>query len=92
MISTVNEFERRFEDMVTPMDASIIGCVVNGPGEALVSDIGLTGGHRKSGYFDDGVRQKERFDNNNIVDSLEAKIRSKAVILNSRIPVQDLSK
>ena len=92
VISTVNELERRLEDMVTPMDVSIIGCVVNGPGEALVSDIGLTGGHRKSGYFDDGVRQKERFDNNNIVDSLEAKIRSKAAILNSRIPVQDLSK
>ncbi|NRD73293.1 flavodoxin-dependent (E)-4-hydroxy-3-methylbut-2-enyl-diphosphate synthase [Shewanella sp. VB17] len=92
VISTVNELERRLEDMVTPMDVSIIGCVVNGPGEALVSDIGLTGGHRKSGYFDDGVRQKERFDNDNIVDSLEAKIRAKAAIFNARIPVQDLSK
>ncbi len=58
VINTVNELERRLEDVITPMDVSIIGCVVNGPGEALVSDIGLTGGNRKSGYFDDGVRQK----------------------------------
>ncbi|MFT5235744.1 MAG: (E)-4-hydroxy-3-methylbut-2-enyl-diphosphate synthase [Shewanella sp.] len=92
VISTVNALEQRLEDIVTPMDVSIIGCVVNGPGEALVSDIGLTGGHRKSGYFDGGVRQKERFDNDNIIDSLEAKIRAKASIINARIPVQDLSK
>ncbi|RTR38465.1 flavodoxin-dependent (E)-4-hydroxy-3-methylbut-2-enyl-diphosphate synthase [Shewanella canadensis] len=92
VISTVNELERRLEDIVTPMDVSIIGCVVNGPGEALVSDIGLTGGARKSGYFDDGVRQKERFDNDNIVDSLEAKIRAKASIINGRIPAQDINK
>ncbi|MCL1145328.1 flavodoxin-dependent (E)-4-hydroxy-3-methylbut-2-enyl-diphosphate synthase [Shewanella marinintestina] len=92
VISTVNELEQRLEDIVTPMDVSIIGCVVNGPGEALVSDIGLTGGNRMSGYYDDGVRQKERFDNNNIVDSLEAKIRAKAAIVAGRIPAQDLNK
>jgi len=92
VITTVNELERRLEDIVTPMDVSIIGCVVNGPGEALVSDIGLTGGNRKSGYYDDGFRQKERFDNDNIVDSLEAKIRAKASIINGRIAVQDLNK
>ncbi len=92
VISTVNALEQRLEDIVTPMDVSIIGCVVNGPGEALVSDIGLTGGNRKSGYFDAGVRQKERFDNDNIVDSLEAKIRAKAAMFNERIPTKDLSK
>ncbi|MEI6859184.1 MAG: flavodoxin-dependent (E)-4-hydroxy-3-methylbut-2-enyl-diphosphate synthase [Shewanella sp.] len=92
VISTVNELEQRLEDIVIPMDVSIIGCVVNGPGEALVSDIGLTGGNRKSGYFDDGVRQKERFDNDNIVDSLESKIRSKAAMINDRISIKDLSK
>ncbi|MGL5026686.1 MAG: flavodoxin-dependent (E)-4-hydroxy-3-methylbut-2-enyl-diphosphate synthase, partial [Shewanella oncorhynchi] len=36
VISTVNELERRLEDVTTAMDVSIIGCVVNGPGEALV--------------------------------------------------------
>jgi (E)-4-hydroxy-3-methylbut-2-enyl-diphosphate synthase len=89
VISTVNELERRLEDITTAMDVSIIGCVVNGPGEALVSHIGLTGGHNKSGYYDEGERQKERFDNDNIVDSLEAKIRAKASQMANRIQVKD---
>lgn len=81
VIGTVNALEQRLEDILTPMDVSIIGCVVNGPGEALVSDIGVTGGHNKSGYYEDGERQKERFDNDNMIDQLEAKIRAKASIL-----------
>lgn len=89
VISTVNELERRLEDVTTTMDVSIIGCVVNGPGEALVSHIGLTGGHNKSGYYDEGERQKERFDNDNIVDSLEAKIRAKASQMANRIQIKD---
>ena len=89
VISTVNELERRLEDITTAMDVSIIGCVVNGPGEALVADIGLTGGHAKSGYYDDGVRQKERFDNNKIIDGLEAKIRAKASMMANRIAITD---
>ncbi len=89
VISTVNELERRLEDVTTAMDVSIIGCVVNGPGEALVSHIGLTGGHNKSGYYDEGERQKERFDNDNIVDSLEAKIRAKASQMANRIQIKD---
>ncbi|GLS84043.1 flavodoxin-dependent (E)-4-hydroxy-3-methylbut-2-enyl-diphosphate synthase [Paraferrimonas haliotis] len=78
VINTVNALEERLEDIITPMDVSIIGCVVNGPGEALVSDLGLTGGNRKSGYYLDGSRQKERIDNDDIVDQLEKKIRAKA--------------
>lgn len=89
VISTVNELERRLEDVTTAMDVSIIGCVVNGPGEALVSHIGLTGGHNKSGYYDEGERQKERFDNDNIVNSLEAKIRAKASQMANRIQIKD---
>ncbi|MCT8987287.1 flavodoxin-dependent (E)-4-hydroxy-3-methylbut-2-enyl-diphosphate synthase [Shewanella phaeophyticola] len=89
VINTVNELERRLEDLTTAMDVSIIGCVVNGSGEALVSHIGLTGGHAKSGYYDDGVRQKERFDNNSIVDGLEAKIRAKAAMMANRIDIAD---
>ena len=77
VIGTVNALEQRLEDIITPMDVSIIGCVVNGPGEALVSDLGVTGGNKKSGYYLNGERQKERFDNEDIVNQLEAKIRAK---------------
>ncbi|GAB1622731.1 flavodoxin-dependent (E)-4-hydroxy-3-methylbut-2-enyl-diphosphate synthase [Agarivorans sp. B2Z047] len=80
VISTVNALEQRLEDIVEPMDVSIIGCVVNGPGEALISDLGITGGNKKSGFYQDGVRQKERFDNDDLVDALEAKIRSRIAI------------
>ena len=44
VISTVGELEKRLEHITTPMTLSVIGCVVNGPGEAKETDIGLTGG------------------------------------------------
>lgn len=91
VIGTVNELEQRLEDVTTAMDVSIIGCIVNGPGEATVSDLGLTGSSRKSGYYLDGERQKERIDNNDIIDNLEQKIRAKAKLLDEqRIAVKQV--
>ncbi|MGL9734667.1 MAG: flavodoxin-dependent (E)-4-hydroxy-3-methylbut-2-enyl-diphosphate synthase [Symbiopectobacterium sp.] len=94
VIGTVNALEHRLEDIITPMDVSIIGCVVNGPGEALISTLGVTGGNKKSGFYEDGVRQKERFDNDDMIDQLEAKIRAKAAMLdeNKRIMVNVVDK
>lgn len=46
VIETVQKLEDRLAHITTPMTLSIIGCVVNGPGEALMTDIGLTGGGR----------------------------------------------
>ena len=43
VISVVNELESRLEDITTPIDVAVIGCIVNGPGEAKVAEIGLTG-------------------------------------------------
>jgi (E)-4-hydroxy-3-methylbut-2-enyl-diphosphate synthase len=84
VIATVNELEQRLEDIVTAMDVSIIGCVVNGPGEAEASHLGLAGSNKKSAFYEDGVRQKERFDNDDLVSQLEAKIRAKASILDQK--------
>src|SRR5271165_3587368 len=44
VIDTVNALEERLKHISTPMSLSIIGCVVNGPGEALMTDVGFTGG------------------------------------------------
>ena len=44
VISTVNELERRVEDITTPIDVAIIGCIVNGPGEMADADFGYVGG------------------------------------------------
>ena len=44
VIKTVEELEKRLSHISTPMSLSVIGCVVNGPGEARETDVGLTGG------------------------------------------------
>ncbi|MGB4100906.1 MAG: flavodoxin-dependent (E)-4-hydroxy-3-methylbut-2-enyl-diphosphate synthase [Alphaproteobacteria bacterium] len=44
VIKTVEVLEERLAHITTPLTVSVIGCVVNGPGEALMTDIGFTGG------------------------------------------------
>jgi Enzyme involved in the deoxyxylulose pathway of i soprenoid biosynthesis len=44
VISTVNELEQRLEDVVEPINVAVIGCVVNGPGEAKEVQVAVTGG------------------------------------------------
>lgn len=92
VIGTVNALEKRLEDIIIPMDVSIIGCIVNGPGEAKVSTLGVTGARIRSGFYEDGVRQKERLDNTDMIEQLEAKIRAKAAMLdeNRRINIKRL--
>lgn len=77
VISTVNELENRLEDIDVPMDVSIIGCIVNGPGEAKASDFGLTGGSPANLVYLDGVPD-HKISQDNLVDQLEAEIRAKA--------------
>ena len=90
VIGTVNALEQRLEDIITPMDVSIIGCVVNGPAKRWFP-LGVTGGNKKSGLYEDGVR-KDRLDNNDMIDQLEARIRAKATMLDEarRIEVQQV--
>lgn len=76
VIKTVNELELRLEDVREAIDVAIIGCVVNGPGEAKESDIGLTGGLKASLLYQDGEKS-HKIDNNNLVDSIEASVRAK---------------
>ncbi len=77
VIKTVNELENRLEDIVTPLDVAIIGCVVNGPGEAREADIGLAGGSPRNLVYRDG-EPDGKLDNAQLVDELEAMIRAKA--------------
>ena len=77
VISTVNALEERLEDITTPIDVAIIGCIVNGPGEAKEVDVGLTGGTPKNLVYHDGA-PNSKLENANLVDSLESMIREKA--------------
>jgi (E)-4-hydroxy-3-methylbut-2-enyl-diphosphate synthase len=77
VINTMNELERRVEDITVALDVAIIGCVVNGPGEARVADLGLTGGTPNNLLFIDG-KPAGKLTQVNLVDELEARIRIKA--------------
>ncbi len=75
VIKTMNELEQRLEDVIDPLTVSVIGCVVNGPGEALISDLGVAGANRKSGFYLKGERQKLRIDNESVAEQLEQQVR-----------------
>ena len=75
VISTMNALEERLDDVTTALDVAVIGCVVNGPGEAKEVDLGLTGGSPNLVYIDGKPASKLR--NDNLVDDLEALIRER---------------
>ncbi|MES2674382.1 MAG: flavodoxin-dependent (E)-4-hydroxy-3-methylbut-2-enyl-diphosphate synthase [Pseudomonadota bacterium] len=77
VIKTMNELEARVEDITTPIDVAVIGCVVNGPGEAKEADLGLAGGTPNNLIYIDGV-PNHKIGNENLVDNLERLIRAKA--------------
>ncbi|OLO04805.1 MULTISPECIES: flavodoxin-dependent (E)-4-hydroxy-3-methylbut-2-enyl-diphosphate synthase [Salinicola] len=83
VIATMNALEERLEDIMTPLNVSVIGCVVNGPGEAKETDIGLTGGSPANLVYIDG-KPASKLRNDHLVDDLEALIRAKAKEKESR--------
>ena len=54
VVKTMNELEMRVEDIPTSLDVAVIGCIVNGPGEAREADLGLTGGTPNNLVYVDG--------------------------------------
>lgn len=77
VIATMNALESRLEDIVTPMDVAVIGCVVNGPGEAKEADLGLAGGTPNNLIYIDG-QPSRKLSQETLVDDLEQLIREKA--------------
>ena len=77
VIGTMNELERRLEDIRTPMDVAVIGCIVNGPGEAKEADVGLTGATPNNLIYLDG-EPDHKISNTGFVDHLESVIRQRA--------------
>ncbi len=76
VISVVNELESRLEDITTPIDVAVIGCIVNGPGEAKVAEIGLTGASPNNLVYKEGVPD-HKVNNKNLVNELEAMVRKR---------------
>ena len=87
VIETVKTLEDRLAHVKTPMSLSIIGCVVNGPGEALMTDIGFTGGGAGNGMIYWAGKQDHRISNEDMVDHIVDLVEKRAKeIDNEKVP------
>jgi (E)-4-hydroxy-3-methylbut-2-enyl-diphosphate synthase len=88
VISTMNLLEQRLEDIRTPMDVAVIGCIVNGPGEAREADVGLTGATPNNLIYVAG-EPDHKVSNTDFVDHLEQVIRQRALVLEQERAARD---
>ncbi|AXT25755.1 flavodoxin-dependent (E)-4-hydroxy-3-methylbut-2-enyl-diphosphate synthase [Ruegeria sp. AD91A] len=83
VIKTVEALEHRLEHIKTPMSLSIIGCVVNGPGEALMTDVGFTGGGAGSGMVYLAGKASHKLSNEQMIDHIVEQVEKKAAELDA---------
>ncbi len=91
VIPTIAELEKRLAHISTPMSLSVIGCVVNGPGEARETNIGLTGGGSGHQIYIDGERHHVLRDGN-MVDHLVELVEKKAAEIESAKAKEEAAK
>ncbi|MCL1628175.1 flavodoxin-dependent (E)-4-hydroxy-3-methylbut-2-enyl-diphosphate synthase [Roseibaca sp. V10] len=84
VIKTVTVLEERLAHIKTPMSLSIIGCVVNGPGEALMTDVGFTGGGAGSGMVYLAGKQSHKLSNEQMVEHIVEQVEKKAAEIEAR--------
>ena len=78
VIDTVKILEEKLSHIKTPITLSIIGCVVNGPGEAAYTDIGITGGGKGHNMLYLSGIQNEKVMTNDIIDKVVLEVEKKA--------------
>ncbi|MBI1252581.1 MAG: flavodoxin-dependent (E)-4-hydroxy-3-methylbut-2-enyl-diphosphate synthase [Alphaproteobacteria bacterium] len=78
VIKTVEALEQRLAHIAEPISLSIIGCVVNGPGEALMTDLGFTGGGKGAGMVYVAGKQDHKCDNDQMIDHIVALVEKRA--------------
>ena len=81
VIKTVEALEERLAHVSTPLSLSIIGCVVNGPGEALMTDLGFTGGGAGSGMVYMAGKPDHKQSNETMVDHIVELVEKRAAEL-----------
>jgi (E)-4-hydroxy-3-methylbut-2-enyl-diphosphate synthase len=84
VIKTVEVLEQRLSHITTPMTLSVIGCVVNGPGEARETDIGLTGGGNNTHQVYVAGVPHHRLKDESVVDHLVSLVEKKAAELEAK--------
>ncbi|WP_421860021.1 flavodoxin-dependent (E)-4-hydroxy-3-methylbut-2-enyl-diphosphate synthase [Oceanicaulis sp.] len=78
VIKTVETLEHRLEHISEPISLSIIGCVVNGPGEAAYTDLGFTGGGKGSGMLYFAGQADEKVSNDTMIERIVEAVEDKA--------------
>ncbi len=89
VIKTVEVLEKRLEHIKTPMSLSIIGCVVNGPGEALMTDVGFTGGGAGSGMVYLAGAQSHKLSNAEMIDHIVEQVEKRAEMIENETALQE---
>ena len=79
VIDTVKVLEERLSHIKAPITLSIIGCVVNGPGEAAMTDVGITGGKKGSNMLYLSGIQKEKVLTNDMISRVVEEVEKKAL-------------
>ena len=85
VINTVKILEERLSHIKTPITLSIIGCVVNGPGEAAMTDIGITGGGKGNNMLYLSGIQSEKVLTEDIIDEVVSQVEKKAAELDKKL-------
>ncbi len=85
VIDVVKKLEEKLSHIKTPITLSIIGCVVNGPGEAASTDIGITGGGKDSNMLYLNGVQKEKLNNDEIISKVVALVEKKEKDIKNKI-------
>jgi (E)-4-hydroxy-3-methylbut-2-enyl-diphosphate synthase len=87
VIKTVETLEARLAHIKTPMSLSVIGCVVNGPGEALMTDVGFTGGGvgGTKGMVFLGGKQSHPIENDRMIEHIVEQVERKAAEIEAAI-------
>jgi (E)-4-hydroxy-3-methylbut-2-enyl-diphosphate synthase len=78
VIKTVEILEQRLSHIHEPISLSIIGCVVNGPGEAALTDLGFTGGGKESGKMFVAGRPDHNVSNADMIEHIVELVEQKA--------------
>lgn len=78
VIATVDALEQRLAHIAEPITLSIIGCVVNGPGEALMTDLGFTGGGKGAGMMYVAGKPDHKVDNDQMIDHIVDLVEERA--------------
>ncbi len=81
VIKTVRILEDRLSHIHEPISLSIIGCVVNGPGEAMFTDVGFTGGSAGYGMMYHAGKKSGKTDNIDMIDEIVEAVEAKAEVV-----------